>query len=62
MENFKVKLEVFDENEKLVGSVMVDSKQIKTLRELHGISALDQALDMFIRYKETSGYSTIIKS
>jgi len=48
MENTKVKMELINEDGKVIGTSTVATKDIDTLFQFHGISALDEAYDRLV--------------
>ena len=49
MENCKVKMEIVDNEGKVIGSTTINCETIKTLSELHNTSALDEAYYMLLK-------------
>ncbi len=49
MKNCKVKIEIVDNDSKVIGSIMINCETIKSLSEIHNISALDEAYHMLLK-------------
>lgn len=48
MKNCKVKMEIVDNEGKVIGTVTIECETIKVLNELHGVSGLDDAYNQLL--------------
>lgn len=48
MKNSKVKMEIIDNEGKVIGTTTIECKTIKEVGELHGISMLDEAYNQLL--------------
>ena len=48
MENCKVKMEIVDNEGKVIGTTTIECKTIKEVGELHGISMLDEVYNQLL--------------
>ena len=48
MENYKLKMELIDDEGRVVSSVIIDCSQIKTLDKSFGINALDEVYNVLL--------------
>ena len=61
MENLIVKLQIIGDDDKVLISSVISSNSIKSVKELHGISILDDVYNTLIEELENNGNNGAIK-